>query len=382
MMPRTKAEDDDPEPTLKKRKDNTKMDYENFKEQFVADVKDRLEEQGADVKVSVNEVNKLNESYEAITVTPEDSNIGVNMSIQKFYDAMQDGTSYDDVVDKAVDVISKGIEQRPDIDVAALTDYSQMKEKLAMEVVSAEANKEMLENVPHQNMEDMAVVYRFILSSDEDGRASILVTNQILETMGVTPEQLHADAIENAPQIKPAEIKGMSEVMAEMMGVEQAEMMGLVPMNPEDEQMFVATVPDKVHGAGVLAYQDFMDKAAEKVGGDFFILPSSIHEILIVPDNGKMDLKELEAMVKEVNATQVAPADKLTDSVYHYDSKEKIFELGEKFVERQNQREEATEKEEKASVIGELKAKKEEVAKAPKKDTIDKGAKTKGGEAL
>ena len=382
MMPRTRAEDDDPEPTLKKRKDNTKMDYENFKEQFVADVKDRLAEQGADVKVSVNEVNKLNESYEAITVTPEGSNIGVNMSIQKFYDAMQDGTSYDDVVDKAVDVISKGIEQRPDIDVASLTDYSQMKEKLAMEVVSAEANKEMLENVPHQNMEDMAVVYRFILSSDEDGRASILVTNQILETMGVTPEQLHADAIENAPQIKPAEIKGMSEVMAEMMGVEQAEMMGLVPMNPEDEQMFVATVPDKVHGAGVLAYQDFMDKAAEKVGGDFFILPSSIHEILIVPDNGKMDLKELEAMVKEVNATQVAPADKLTDSVYHYDSKEKIFELGEKFVERQNQREEAAEKEEKASVIGELKAKKEEVAKAPKKENIDRGAKTKGGEAL
>lgn len=174
----------------------------------------------------------------------------------------------------------------------------------------------------------------------------------------------------------------MSEVMAEMMGVEQAEMMGLVSMNTEDEQMFVATVPDKVHIVGVLAYQDFMDKASERVGGNFFILPSSIHEILIVPDNGKMDLKELEAMVKEVNATQVAPADKLTDNVYHYDSKEKIFNLGEKFVERQNQREESAEKDKKASGIGELKAKKEEVAKAPKKKNIDKGAKTKGGEAL
>ena len=358
------------------------MDYENFKEQFVADVKDRLAEQGADVKVSVNEVNKLNESYEAITVTPEGSNIGVNMSIEKFYDAVQDGTPYDSVVDKAVETIGRGIEQRPDIDVAALTDYSQMKEKLAMEVVSAEANKEMLENVPHQNMEDMAVVYRFILSSDDEGRASVLVTNQILENMGVTPEQLHADAMENAPQIKPAEIKGMSEVMAEMMGIEQAEMMGIVPVDPKDEQMFVATVPDKVHGAGVLAYQDFMDQAAERVGGDFFILPSSIHEVLIIPDNGKMDLKDLENMVKEVNATQVAPADKLTDSVYHYDSKEKIFELGEKFVERQAQREEVAEKEEKGSVLGELKAKKEEVAKTSKKETIEKGAKAKGGEAL
>lgn len=357
------------------------MDYENFKEQFVEDVRDRLYEQGAEVDLSVHTVNKLNESYEAITVTPEGSNIGVNIGIDKFYDAIESGKSYDEVVDKAVEVINNGINQRPEFDIASLSDYSQMKEKLAMEVVSAEANKEMLETVPHQNIADMAVVYRFILSSDDDGRASILVTNQLLDSMGVTPEQLHADAMENAPQIKPVEIKGMSEVMAEMMGVEQAELMGIFPVAPEDEQMYVATVPDKVHGAGVLAYQDFMDKAAEKAGGDFFILPSSIHEILIVPDNGKMNLKDLEAMVKEVNATQVSPADKLTDSVYHYDSQAKIFELGEKFVERQSERE-AEHAEEKGSVLGDLKAKKEEVAKAPKKDHIDKGAKAKGGEAL
>ena len=359
------------------------MDYENFKEQFVEDVRDRLYEQGAEVDLSVHTVNKLNESYEAITVTPEGSNIGVNIGIDKFYDAIENGKSYDEVVDKAVEVINNGINQRPEFDIASLSDYSQMKEKLAMEVVSAEANKEMLETVPHQNIEDMAVVYRFVLSSDDDGRASILVTNQLLDSMGVTPEQLHADAMENAPQIKPVEIKGMSEVMAEMMGVEQAELMGIYPVAPEDEQIFVASVPDKVHGAGVLAYQDFMDKAAERAGGDFFILPSSIHEILIVPDNGKMDLKSLESMVREVNATQVAPSDKLTDNVYHYDSHAKIFELGEKFVERQAEHDDISEgKEEKGSVISELKAKKEEVAKTPKKDVIEKGTKAKGGEAL
>ena len=360
------------------------MDYENFKEQFVEDVKEKLYEQGTEVDITVNTVNKLNESYEAMTVKPEGSNIGVNIGIDKFYDAIENGRPYDEVVDKAVEVINNGINQRPDFDIDSLTDYSKMKETLAMEVVSAEANQEMLATVPHQNMEDMAVVYRFVLNSDDEGRASILVTNQMLETMGVTPEQLHADAMENAPQIRPAEIKGMSEVMAEMMGVEQAEMMGIFPVAPEDEQMYVATVPDKVHGAGVLAYQDFMDKAAERAGGDFFILPSSIHEILIVPDNGKMNLKDLEAMVREVNATQVAPADKLTDSVYHYDSKDKIFELGEKFVERQAEKEaeHSEEKGEKTSVLGDLKAKKDEVAKSPKKETIDKGAKTKGGEAL
>ena len=202
----------------------------------------------------------------------------MNIGIDKFYDAMENGRSYDEVVDKAVEVVNSGITQRPDFDIDSLSDYSQMKEKLAMEVVSAEANKEMLETVPHQNMEDMAVVYRFVLNSDDEGRSSILVTNQLLESMGVTPEQLHADAMENAPQIRPASIKGMSEVMAEMMGVEQAEMMGIFPVAPEDEKIFVATVPDKVHGAGVLAYQNFMDQAAERAGGDFYksLEPSAV----------------------------------------------------------------------------------------------------------
>ena len=85
------------------------MDYEAFKEKFVEYLKDRLDEQGADVKVSVNNVNKLNESYETVTVTPEGSNIGVNIGIDKFYDANENGRSYDEVVDKAVEVVNSGI---------------------------------------------------------------------------------------------------------------------------------------------------------------------------------------------------------------------------------------------------------------------------------
>ena len=348
------------------------MNYEEFKQQIVDDLKDRL---GDDYNLSVNEVKKLNQSYEAVTVTPEGSNVGVNMPLDKLYAALQDDVPYEAVVDKAVNAIENGLNRAPEFDVIMLRDYDQMKDKLAMEVVSAEANAEMLETVPHKNIEDMAVVYRFVLESSENGGASILVTNQLLENMGVTPDQLHADAMENAPLLRPAVITGMSELMAEMMGVENAEMMGLV-VAPEDEKMFVATVPDKTHGASVLAYQDFMDQAAERVGGDFFILPSSIHECLIVPDNGEMKYEDLQAMVKDVNATQVDPADKLTDSVYHYDSKEKIFELAEKFVERQESREEAAEKEveteEKGSLLDDLKAKKDEVSKVPKKEAPEK----------
>lgn len=361
------------------------MDYENFKEQFIEQLQEELYGKGVEARFDTKAVEKLNnEGYDAVTVTPAESNIGVTLNVEAFHKAYEDGASMSEVVSRASDTVIRGFENQPMVDVASLMDYEQMKDKLVMEVVSTETNAEMLASVPHHEMEDMSVVYRFVIDSNEDGRATILATNNMIEAMGVTPEQLHEDALKNAPELKPAVITGMSEVMAEMMGMspEEMAMMGM-PTDPADEQMYVATVPDKIHGAGVLAYQDFMDQASDRIGGgSFFILPSSVHEVLIVPDNGQMSLHELESMVREVNATQVAPEDKLTDNVYHYDAEAKVFELGEKFVERQAEKEADVEKTaEKESVLGDLKAKKDEVAKQPKKETVDK-AKGRGGEAI
>ena len=359
------------------------MNNEEFKNEFVEALKEKLSERGNDVDVKVSTVEKMNQSYEAITITPEGSNIGMNMNLEVFAEAYESGVPFDEIVEQVTNKVEAHLADMPTFDVQSLTDYEQMKDKLAMEVVAADRNADLLAKVPHQEMEDMAVVYRFVMESDENGRASILVSNDLLDKMGVTPEQLHADALENAPELRPAVIKGMSEVMMDMMGEDAHEMFGIDEF-PQDEMMYVATVPDKISGASVIAYQEFMDQAAEKLGGDFYILPSSIHEVLLVKDDGAVNFNDLKSMVEDVNATQVAPEEKLTDSVYHYDSKEHIFELAEKFEARQQAKEAdiSSEKEEKGSVLGDLKAKKDEAAKQPKKDVVEKAAKSKGGEAL
>ena len=306
------------------------MEYEKFKEQFVEDLKERLEAGGEKFSVDLNAVQKMNQNYEAVTVKPEDAIIGVNLNMTEIYERYDRGMSYDTLVSEVAEKADRALHDRPDFNLEALQDYDQMKEKLSMEVVSAERNADLLEKVPHKNMEDMAVVYRFVLDTDSEGRGSILVTNQLMDNYGITAEQLHADALQYAPVMRPAVIQTMAETLLEMMGPEAKDMIPVLP----DDPLFVATVPDKIQGAGVLAYQDFMEQAAERVGGDFFILPSSIHEILLVRDDGTFNINHLEDMVKQVNETEVAPEDLLTDSVYHYDSKEKIFELAEKYEER------------------------------------------------
>lgn len=354
------------------------MDFNEFKKRFTDDFQKRLEERGIYAECADRHVEKFNTSYDALSVIPMGSCVGVNVNLDAIFRSYVDGVDYSDVVDCAVSDTEAQIQDAPDIDVAKITDYAVMKRKLVMEVVSADKNVKILQNIPYEQMEDIAVVYRLILGQDSDSRTSILVTTALMEQFGISYEQLRSDAMTSAPVLRPFEIKGISEVMAEMMGAEKSPV-----IDSTDDPIFVASVSDKTYGAGVIAYPNFFECAAEKLNGDFYVLPSSIHEVLLLRDSGHMSAKDLEAMVREINAAQVAPEERLTDHVYHYDSKEHVFELAEKFEQRHGKRDAVENEIAKGSLLCELKAKKETAIK----DTSGKHAKDvmkllRGGEAL
>ena len=304
------------------------MDYEQFKAAFAEDLKTNLQKLGIEADVSEHHIEKLNDSYDALSVTPKGSSIGVNANLDEIFHAMERGRDYSEVLSGVTESLKGSLEHMPKFQVSDLTNYAEMKNRLAMEVVSAERNAKMLQDVPHEQMEDIAVVYRLVLDSSKDASSTILVTNDLMDKFGITHEQLHDDAMKNAPLIRPAEIKGMGETLNE---IEHGPVLEPDP----DEFLFVAGVPDQTHGAAVIAYPNFFEEAAEKLGGDYFIIPSSIHEVLLVKDTGEMNARDLAALIREVNATEVAPEDVLTDHAYHYDSKEHIFDSADKFEERQ-----------------------------------------------
>ena len=131
------------------------MDYENFKEQIVEEVKSGLYEKGFEVNVTTQHVDKLNDGYDAMTITPADSNIGMNINISQLYEQMENGRDFAEVSHMAVETAATHLEDMPVVDVAQLTDYEQMKGKLAIEVVSLEANADMLSKIPHGNLTGM-----------------------------------------------------------------------------------------------------------------------------------------------------------------------------------------------------------------------------------
>lgn len=347
------------------------MDFEEFRENLMEDLRDQIYQRtGNDCTVEATNVAKLqNAGYEGIVIRPEESPVGINLDAQALYNDYENGKNYEDVLEGAVRMTTEGFAHQPEFNIDDFSNYDVMKEKLSMQIVPTERNAEMLEKIPHKEIEDMSVVCRFVVGNDETtGLGTILVNNDMLQNFGITEEQLFADAAKYAPDLRPSEILGMADVLAQMMGVDVSELgeqFGL-PENATETPMYVASTQDRTNGAGIIAYPGFMDMASEKLGGDFFLLPSSVHEVILIPDKGDGNYRDLESMVQEVNSTQVDPKDQLSDHVYHYDSREKVFELAEKFAARQELKAQAAEK---GSVLKDLESGKKEIAGEPRVKT-------------
>lgn len=312
------------------------MDFNEFQNQILQEAKDRM----WGVQVEIRPVEKLQgESYTGLSIQPNDSPMAATLNLDTVYSQMVDqGKSFQEVADDLISHVADIIVDMPKIDVNDITNYDQMKNTLVVQVIPTDRNAEMLADIPHKNIEDMSLVYRMQIDQNENGTSSVLITNAMLENYGVTVDQLHQDAMDAAVINNPATFRSMQEVLSDLMGM-PAEMM--LPM--DGPQMYVASVENSLNGAGVIAYPDFMNQVAEQVGGDFFVLPSSVHEVLVIPDDGSIDRHDLESMVREVNASEVLPKDQLSDNVYHYDSQDQVFELAGKYEERMAVKEAAQE---------------------------------------
>lgn len=183
------------------------------------------------------------------------------------------------------------------------------------QVVNAKRNAERLEGVPRKQIVDLAVIYRVVLNDGDNRLTSYILNENHLKLAGINADELDEAARSNT-QKAGFVIKTMGEIIAEMMGMNNS----LDEETLGDPQMYVLTNRRKVNGANILLYKDWLAEVANRLKDDFFILPSSIHELLAVPVSGT-DVKELRAMVKEVNNTEVAPEEILSYEVYRYSRK-------------------------------------------------------------
>lgn len=197
--------------------------------------------------------------------------------------------------------------------------YEELKERLIVQVVNTEKNREMLEEVPHREVADLSLVYGLEFdefTGDGEFTATCALTNDMLKGFGVSAEQLHEDAMENAKKKFPATVQGLAAKITEMLGEEMPE--------GQKEAAYVATCRRGYKGAACVFYPGFMEVITEQLG-DVFIIPSSIHEMLLLPKAFGMPAEEVAEMHRSVNLRKVDEDEFLSDNIYQYDTKTRTF---------------------------------------------------------
>mgnify|MGYP004541439135 FL=1 len=358
------------------------MNRKEFQQYLQETIKDYLPESYADAKITFNEVVKNNDTHlTGMSIARPGEQVVPNIYIENFWNDYQKGKNIDEIAGDIADIRIEYDDPSISPDMAQqLMNYDGVKDKLQIRLCDTQENQDRLANLVHTEHSDFSATYHVNLQETKEGIASMAVTPTFLETWGITVEQLHQDALASDMNRHP--------MFCDMQNMMESMMFGKEPENLLDDGsgqsgmgMYCLTNGDKMNGAGLILQGDLMQQIGEIVGGDFYILPSSCHEVLVIPESMGMDVKELSAMVQQVNETEVSTEDRLSDHVQHYDSKEAVMENAEKRVSRL-EKEKAETKAAKKSIHDRLGEKKQQSAAKKAEKAVDKAVKKDKGQEL
>ena len=280
--------------------------------QFVYAVKDAMEETMCEtMSVAVHTVVKNNgRERVGVTISEDGHNLSPTIYLEEFYEQYEDGDDVRDVATRILTIYQEvKIEKKWDVEF--LKSYETVKDKLAYKLIHAKQNELLLKELPHRMYLDLAKVCYILVDVDAVGTATILVTNEMLKLWGVDKETVLKDAEENAEEMLSATFQSMSEMIRNMY-------QGLELPEECENMLYVLTNENNHFGAACMLYEGMLKQIGETLGENFYIIPCSIHEVLIVPESVEMEWTKLEEMIQEVNELAVEPEEVLSNVPYYY----------------------------------------------------------------
>ncbi len=287
------------------------MSFEEFTYKF----KEAVNEKG--IEIDINRAIKVNREVTTICLANNET-MRATIYMEDLYNDYMHGKAMIDIVDNAI-----GILNYADCNKFETPNFmdSEAKKCLCATVINKNMNKELLQKIPHQDMEDLALVARFRVNENY----SCLVDNGICRSMQLTSEEV-LDIAKTNSFAEGYRFKSLYEIIQDLGGPSDDELKEYATDNNgrlTDNMMYVLSTESLNYGACLLFNRNVLNEIHDKLGENYYIMPSSQHEILIVPQKhvDERNLERMRWLVQEVNRTEVELKDKLSDNVYYYDAK-------------------------------------------------------------
>ena len=282
------------------------MNYELFKEVVAEKFKDYLPEQFANMDLSVKSVEKVNRSLDGLHFSGGEGNmVTPTIYINDMYNKYLQNENLEEVLQNSAVMLENAME---DVPMVGEIDFDTAKDNIVFQLINTEQNIELLSGVPNREFQDLSIMYRWVIKTDETGIQSTIVKDALAEKLGMSEEQLFKAAVENTKRIFPPVVKSMNDVIRDMfmkdgMPGDIVDMM--IGEMPAEQTMWVISNDRGINGAVSMLYEDKLNKLATDLDNDLYIMPSSVHEVIAV-STSMGDPNELAQMVAEINMDQVS----------------------------------------------------------------------------
>lgn len=292
------------------------MNFQKFTNTVVEKMRQLL---GEEYQVEIQQVRKNNDVLlSGLTIHCKKLNIVPTIYLESFYELYQNNVPIDNIILKIKSIYEESI-PKENVDLEFFRDFEKVKDRIVYRLIHAERNKERLKEIPHIPFWDLAICFSYAFWSSELGDGMILIQNNHMENWNVNYSQLMQLAEVNTPRLFPVAFYGINEVLKQVhLDIDLNEC--------GEEQLYVLTNRQKMHGAAVILYPKTLISVAEQLKGDFYILPSSIHEVLILRTERfeamQREGKLLHEMIRDINRAQLSAEEVLSDYPYFYNSAE------------------------------------------------------------
>ncbi len=295
------------------------MNFSTFTEHVLSYFQEQL---GDTARISIQKVTKNNHVVlDGLIVLEAGSNVSPTLYLNHYYEQFMAGTPLHTVLQKLYETYQ---ENKPEgyMDVRFFTDFTRISDKILYKLINTKQNETLLTEIPHIKFLDLTIVFYCLISITPMGTATILIRNQHLSLWNITQDILYQHAVTNTARILPPKLLDMNDLLFELAP-------GLLQDTPfTSSPMYVLTNSRKLYGAASLLNSSTLKKFAASKHSDFYIIPSSIHEVLLLPTiEQQPQPQELNKMVREVNHTQLDREEILSDHVYYYSSKDESIKI-------------------------------------------------------
>jgi hypothetical protein len=278
------------------------------------------EEMKKGTTLSMNTVVKLNDiELHGVSIKKEGVDMAPNIYLDEYYDRFQQGEPMDKLMKEVVDIYA-GLKQPEIVTSDIPLEYDSIKDKLALRLIELKRNRNYLANVPYMSVGNgLALVCDVKLRNDESGMWRTTITKDMVEKFGYDKREIFDQALNNVWDVDPPVLVDME---GQLMGNgDDRNLLNYYGRIDEKDKssMYVLSNESGVLGAAALYYPKVQEQISDMLNEGYFVIPSSLHEVIIVPDSAGMDAKVLDNMVKDANRSVVQDKDVLSDNVFHFD---------------------------------------------------------------